>query len=161
VAPASLVIAVDTNLLCMPTGAACPRIGARGAPSSGPAVTCAGGGIALASVAEFWSVVTHRTAPRPSTAREATALLAALGAGAAMQVWVPRVFDLQSVLTVIEHGASELWTHDQGSRACPVCDWSTRWPESERDGHIAAANVARTAGHPRTAGVEQEVDRNL
>ena len=31
-----------------------------------------------------------------------------------LEVVGTRVFDLQIALTVFEHGASELWTHDQG-----------------------------------------------
>jgi predicted nucleic acid-binding protein len=84
-------------------------------------------------------VVTHRAAPPPSTAQEATAYLAALGSDAAMQVWAPRagfetrllqlasdlevagarVFDLQIALTAFEHGASEFWTHDHGFTRMP------------------------------------------
>lgn len=98
-----------------------------------------GWGIALASVGEFWSVVTHRAASRPSTAREASTFLTGLVAEAAMQIWAPRagfatrllqlasdldvagarVFDLQIALTAAEHGVAEIWTHDQEFKRVP------------------------------------------
>jgi len=139
VAPAQFVIAVDTNLLVYAHRSSLPEHRrARRAlerASSDPR----GWGVALASVAEFWSLVTHRAAPRPSAAGEPTAYLAALGSDAAMQVWAPRagfetrllqlasdlevagarVFDLQIALTAFEHGASELWTHDRGFTRMP------------------------------------------
>lgn len=133
------MIAVDTNLLVYAHRSSLPEHRrARRAlerASSNPR----GWGVALANVVEFWSVVTHRAAPRPSTTREATLFLGALRADADMQVWAPRagfegrllqlaadlevagsrVFDLQIALTAFEHGASELWTHDRGFTRVP------------------------------------------
>ena len=133
------MIAIDTNLLVYAHRSSLPEHRRARRVLERASRDPRGWGIALASVAEFWSVVTHRAAPRPSTAREATAFLTALGTDAAMQVWAPRtgfearlvqlasdlevagvrVFDLQIALTVFEHGASELWTHDRGFTRVP------------------------------------------
>ena len=93
----------------------------------------------LASVAEFWSVVTHPAAAgRASTPREATAFLNALRA-AGVHLWQPgpgfadrllevaarrnargaRVFDLHIALTAAEAGAREIWTHDRDFVSVP------------------------------------------
>ncbi|MFT4569454.1 MAG: toxin-antitoxin system PIN domain toxin [Hyphomicrobiaceae bacterium] len=90
-------------------------------------------GISLASVGEFWSIVTHPKAMgRPSTPTEASDFLTALAETAAMQTWVPgpgfgprllacacdlelsgvRIFDLQIALTAFDNGATQMWTHD-------------------------------------------------
>jgi len=133
------VIAVDTTLLVYAHRSSLPEHRRARRALEMASADPRGWGIALASVGEFWSVVTHRAAPRPSTAREASRFLDALGTGAAMQVWAPgtgfatrllqlasdldvagaRVFDLQIALTAFEHGASELWTHDQGFTRVP------------------------------------------
>jgi toxin-antitoxin system PIN domain toxin len=133
------VIAVDTNLLVYAHRSSLPEHRRARRALEQASGNPRGWGIALASVAEFWSVVTHRAAPRPSTAREATSFLATLETDAAMQVWAPRtgfetrllqlasdlevagarVFDLQIALTVFEHGAAEFWTHDQGFTRVP------------------------------------------
>ena len=84
------MIAVDTNLLVYAHRSSLPEHRRARRALEQASDDPRGWGIALASVAEFWSVVTHRAAPRPSTGREATAFLAALGTGAAMQVWAPR-----------------------------------------------------------------------
>jgi toxin-antitoxin system PIN domain toxin len=94
-----------------------------------------GWGVSAATVAEFWSIVTHPTARgRPSKPTEAAAFLSALTESGDMQVWAPgagfaqrlaqlasdlditgsRVFDLQNALTATDNGANELWTHDPG-----------------------------------------------
>jgi toxin-antitoxin system PIN domain toxin len=133
------VIAVDTNVLVYAHRSSLSehRRARRALEQAG--ADPRGWGIALASLAEFWSVVTHRAAARPSTAREATEFLEALRTDATMQIWAPRtgfaarllqlaadldvagtrVFDLQIALTAFEHGASELWTHDQGFTRVP------------------------------------------
>jgi len=133
------VIAVDTKLLVYAHRSSLPEHRRARRALEQASADPRGWGIALASVGEFWTVVTHRAAPRPSTAREASGFLAALASDASMQVWVPRagfatrllqlasdlkvsgarVFDLQIALTVFEHGASELWTHDQGFTRVP------------------------------------------
>jgi toxin-antitoxin system PIN domain toxin len=98
-----------------------------------------GWGIAIASVLEFWSVVTHPAASgRPSSAKEARAFLdALLDAGAQvlspgpavstrildaagrLEVVGPRVFDLLIAVTALDHGATELWSHDRGFVTLP------------------------------------------
>ncbi len=133
------MIAVDTNLLVYAHRSSLPEHRRARRALEQASGDPRGWGIALGSVAEFWGVVTHRAASRPSTAREATRFLTALGSDAAMQVWAPgtgfdarllqlaadlevagaRIFDLQIALTVFEHGASELWTHDQGFTRVP------------------------------------------
>jgi len=91
-----------------------------------------GWGIALASLAEFWSVVTHpAAAARASSPGQAAAFVDALTEAGA-HLWQPgpgfamrllraarernvrgaRVFDLHVALTAAEGGAREIWTHD-------------------------------------------------
>lgn len=85
------------------------------------------------------SVVTHPAASgRPSSAGEARAFLGALvDAGArllspgpaladrvleaaeCLRVSGPRVFDLQIAVTALDHGATELWSHDRGFVTLP------------------------------------------
>jgi predicted nucleic acid-binding protein len=98
-----------------------------------------GWGIAMASLLEFWSVVTHPAASgRPSTPAEARGFIDALvEAGARLLspaptagrriletagrlgVVGPRVFDLQIAVTALDHGATELWSHDHGFVTLP------------------------------------------
>ncbi len=92
-----------------------------------------GVGIAEASVAELWSVVTHPSCPgRPARPKEVVRFLRALveggihlwdpGGGFALRlsqlaanlgISGPRIFDLRIALTGLDNGATELWTHDQ------------------------------------------------
>lgn len=127
------MIAIDSNLLIYAhrTGTAAHH-GARRAIEQA-ANDPAGWGVALASLGEFWSVVTHSpSAGRPSTPAEAAGFLRALVEGGA-QIWQPtagfagrllqlatergihgaRIFDLQIALTASESGARELWTDDR------------------------------------------------
>lgn len=134
------MIAIDTNLLIYAHRAGVPEHrAARGAIETAAAKP-SGWGIALASVAEFWSVVTHPSAAgRPSTGAEAAAFLTSLvdqggaaiwrgGAGfedrliraaADLRLKGPRVFDLQIALMAREGGAREIWTHDASFIALP------------------------------------------
>lgn len=126
------LIAIDTNLLIYAHRAAVPEHGAARRALERAARDAAGWGITLASVAEFWSVVTHPAAAgRASTPREAAAFVDAL-ADAGAQLWQPgpgfanrllhaatqgnvrgaRIFDLHIALTAVEAGAREIWTHD-------------------------------------------------
>lgn len=95
-----------------------------------------GWGIAQASVAEFWTVVTHRplVSGPPSTPEQARGFLSALLDDAEGRVWAPReafwerliewaaelgvrgprIFDLQIGLMALDNGAVEIWTHDAG-----------------------------------------------
>ena len=128
------MIAVDSNLLVYAHRTGTPQHRASRRAIERAAADDAGWGIAVATMSEFWSVVTHPSArPRPSRPREAAAFLRILSEDAGMRVWAPgadfgnrllqlaldldvsgpRVFDLQIALTVFEHGAHELWTHDE------------------------------------------------
>ena len=91
-----------------------------------------GCGIAVPSVAEFFSIVTHPTASgRPSPPQSAADFLASLresgveglGPGPAfaarlvqmaadLGVKGARIFDVQIGLCSLDGGATELWTHD-------------------------------------------------
>jgi predicted nucleic acid-binding protein len=89
---------------------------------------------------QFWSVVTHpASAGRPSTAAEPSRFLASLIREGGAHLWLPgpgfgerllqaattfdvrgpRIFDLQIALTALEHGATEIWTHDRRFLAVP------------------------------------------
>jgi toxin-antitoxin system PIN domain toxin len=127
------VIAVDTNLLVYAHRSGTPEHRrARGAIEAA-ASTGRGWGIALTSVGEFWSIVTHPLVARGrQAAPRASAFLRSLAVDAEMRVWTPgpgfeerllaravelnasgtRIFDLQIALTALEHGANEVWTHD-------------------------------------------------
>jgi hypothetical protein len=129
------VIAVDTNLLVYAHRSGAPEHRRARRAIEAAANAEQGWGIALASIGEFWSIVTHPFVGRGrQAARRAAAFLRALVTDAEMLVWVPgpgfegrlvqraleldvrgaRVFDLQIALTALEHGASEIWTHDAG-----------------------------------------------
>lgn len=90
--------------------------------------------VAVPSILEFWSVVTHpASSGRPSTTSEARAFVGSIVDGGArllspgpafgprvletadrLGVMGPRVFDLHIALTALDHGATELWSHDRG-----------------------------------------------
>jgi len=145
------VIALDTNLLVYAHRSGLPEHrGARRAIERASR-DARGWGITLASVAEFWSVVTHpESRGGPSSAVDASAYLEALSAAGA-RTWLPgegfanrllalagrlgvqgpRVFDLQIALTAFDNGAAELWTHDSRFVALPglrIHDPLTRLP---------------------------------
>lgn len=125
------MIALDTNLLVYAHRSQTPphRASRRAIER---AAALGRWGFAVASLAEFWAVVTHPSSEgRPSTAAEAFAYLEALTEGGAetwepgpgfgmrlaqvavdLEVSGPRVFDLQIALTAFERGATELWTAD-------------------------------------------------
>jgi uncharacterized protein len=128
------VIAVDTNILIYAHRSAVPEHhAARGAIEAACSAP-RGWGIALASVFEFYGIVTHPSASgRPSTPQEAAAFLRMLEEQGGLVVWSPgpqfgrrllqvaadlgvvgnRIFDLQIALCALEGGATELWTHDR------------------------------------------------
>jgi uncharacterized protein len=133
VAQAWAMIAIDTNILVYAHRAAVPEH--RGAQAAIVAACSSrrGCGVSTASVAEFYSIVTHPSASgRPSTPQEAGAFLRSLQDEAGILVWGygpafgdrllqtaadlgvtgARVFDLQIALSALDGGASELWTHD-------------------------------------------------
>lgn len=145
------MIAVDTNLLIYAHRAAVPEHRAARRALESAANSTDGWGISHASIAEFWSVVTHSAARRrPSTGAEAAAFLTALVRDGGARVWLPsagfverllapavrrgvrgpRIVDLQIALTAIEAGARELWTHDRGFLSLP--ELPVRDPLDER-----------------------------
>jgi toxin-antitoxin system PIN domain toxin len=133
------MLVTDTNLLVYAHRAATPEHRAARSALEAASRDPGGWGIAGASILEFWSVVTHPAASgRPSSAGEARAFLGALvDAGARllspgpaladrvleaaerMGVSGPRVFDLQIAVTALDHGATELWSHDRGFITLP------------------------------------------
>jgi toxin-antitoxin system PIN domain toxin len=134
------VIAVDTNLLVYAHRAGAPQHEAARRVLERAAGDRSGWGFALASLAEFWSIVTHPAAAgRPSTPSEASGFVQSLLETGGAQLWQPgpgfgdrmlalavargirgpRIFDLQIALTAMEHGAREMWTHDRSFLPLP------------------------------------------
>jgi toxin-antitoxin system PIN domain toxin len=125
------VIAVDTNLLVYAHRASTPEHRAARRAIERATGSAVGWGVAFATVVEFLAVVTHPSHPTPSTATEAGRFLEAL-TDVGCELWQPgpkfatnllaravdlgvsgtRVFDPQIGLTALEHGATEVWTHD-------------------------------------------------
>ncbi len=127
------MIAVDTNILVYAHRARVPEHRAALRALERARRDPRGWGVALRSVVEFWSVVTHPAARgRPSSPAEAHAFFETLTRDAGGRVWLPgerfrehllalaarlevrgpRIFDLEIALTAFENGASELWTLD-------------------------------------------------
>jgi len=134
------MIAVDTNLLIYAHRAGLAEHRAARRVIQKASGDYRGWGIALPSIAEFWSVVTHPACKGgPSTAQQAHSFLRALIVEAGAVVWLtregfwerllrlaaelrvqgPRIFDLQIALAAFENGASEIWTHDRNFVAFP------------------------------------------
>ena len=134
------MIALDTNLLVYAHR--------EGAPEHDRARTAVlkaldddrGWGICLPSVTEFWSIVTHPKMPGgPSAANVVNHFFHYLITEGHGNLWTPgagfgqrlmkwatvlkvrgkRIFDLQIALIAMEHGAQEVWTHDQNFAAVP------------------------------------------
>jgi predicted nucleic acid-binding protein len=128
------VVVTDTNLLIYAHRAATPENRAAQRALEEASRRADGWGIATASVLEFWSIATHPAASgTSSTPGEARAFIDALvEAGARvlspgpalsqrildtadrLGVVGPRVFDLQIAVTALDHGATEVWSHDRG-----------------------------------------------
>jgi uncharacterized protein len=129
------VIAVDTNLLVYAHREATPEHKAAQRSLERAAARPEGWGFTLGNLLEFWSVVTHPEAKgRPSTPAEARKYLRNLVEQGGAAIWLPghgldqrllgraeqmkivgpRVFDLHIAMTAVEHGATEMWTHDDG-----------------------------------------------
>lgn len=128
------MVVIDTNLLVYAHRAATGQHVAAREALERAGREPGGWGIAAASAFEFWSVVTHPAAAgRPSTTAEARAFIEALvDAGARLLspgpalgrrvldladrlgVTGPRVFDLHIAVTALDHGATQLWSHDRG-----------------------------------------------
>ena len=134
------MIAIDTDLLIYAHRTALPEHRPAQRAIERASRDPRGWGIALPSLAEFWSVVTHPDSRGgPSTAKQATAFLRALISEAGAMLWMPgegfwerlvelagelgiqgpRIFDLQIGLTAFDNGAIEIWTHDRGFMAFP------------------------------------------
>ena len=134
------MIAIDTNLLIYAHRAGLPEHRATRRAIQTAATDPRGWGIALPSIAEFWSIVTHPASTGgPSTAQQAHASLRALIVEGGARVWLAqdgswerlarlaadlrvlgsRIFDLQIALTAFEDGASEIWTHHRSFIAFP------------------------------------------
>jgi toxin-antitoxin system PIN domain toxin len=134
------VIAIDTNLLIYAHRRGLPEHRAAAKAIRKASEDPRGWGIALASIAEFWSVVTHPSATgQPSTAVQVRAFLDLLRLNGGARLWYPRdgfadrlvqlasdldvrgaaIFDLQIALTAFENGAEELWSHDRSFTRIP------------------------------------------
>jgi predicted nucleic acid-binding protein len=134
------MIAIDTNLLVYAHRNRTPEHRSAVAAIERAVALHKGWGIALPSIGEFWSVVTHRNCPpRPSTPEDARAFLVTLLATGQGETWVPgpgfgerlisaaaslgvsgaRIFDLQIALLAFEGGATELWSHDAKFMSVP------------------------------------------
>ncbi len=134
------MIAIDTNLLVYAHRSEVPEHKAARGAIEEASVDSEGWGFTLANVLEFWSIVTHASAPpRPSAPAEAAAFLQTLTRDAEAQIWLPRegfgqrltqlgtklrvsgprIFDLTIALTAFEAGAREIWTHDLGFQSVP------------------------------------------
>ncbi len=132
------MIAIDTNLLVYAFR--------RGLPEHRPAQQALekamadqrGWGMAYACLVEFWSVVTHAAMPGATVSTKRTAeFMDSLCREGGAQIWFPAhgfstrlyqlaaeqdvrggaIFDLQIALMAVDHGATELWTHDRGFRS--------------------------------------------
>lgn len=133
------MIALDTNLLVYAHRSALPEHRAAKSAIEEAARHPTGWGIAMATVAEFWAVVTHpASSGRPSRPAEARDFLEAILDGGG-RLWTPqpgfgrrlmhlaaqtglhgpRIFDLQIGLTAAENGATEIWTRDRRFVAPP------------------------------------------
>jgi toxin-antitoxin system PIN domain toxin len=134
------MIALDTNLLIY-----AHREGSPEHESARKAILMAlddprGWGICLPAVMEFWSIVTHSKMPGgPSSPKVVTHFFHYLLTEGHGNLWTPgpgfgqrlmrwasslkvrgkRVFDLQIAGIAFEHGAREIWTHDQGFISVP------------------------------------------
>ncbi len=127
------MILLDTDLLIYAHRSAVPQHAAARRAIEEACGEARGAGVALATVAEFFSVVTHaRAAGRPSTPQEAGHFIEGLTRGGDVRLLVPkaraadrllrlaqdlevsgpRIFDLQIALTGLDHGARQVWTHD-------------------------------------------------
>jgi toxin-antitoxin system PIN domain toxin len=133
------VICVDTNLLVYAHRSAVAEHRAARRALERAASSEFGWGVTLVSVAEFWSVVTHPAAERPSTPAEAEAFITALARDGGARIWLPsvgfetrllravrsadargpRIFDVEIALIALENGARELWSHDRSFLSLP------------------------------------------
>lgn len=134
------MIAVDTNLLVYAHRAGASHHHQARAAIASAAGSGRGWGIAAASIAEFWMVVTHpSSAGGPSSPTDAAEFFLALERSAAMRIFLPgightselirlardlalrgpSIFDLQIAVQARDAGATELWTADRRFRSIP------------------------------------------
>ena len=134
------MIAVDTNLLLYAHRASAAEHRLARATLEHLAGAGTGWCITQPSIAEFWAVATHPAAAgRPSSAGEARAFLHRLLTDAGAQLCLPgpgfadrllaaatqlkingpHIFDLQIAVIALEHGATEIWTHDRNFVSVP------------------------------------------
>ncbi len=133
------MIALDTNLLIYAHRAAVPEHRGSRRAIERACNDARGCGVALPTLGEFWSVVTHPAQARPSTPEQATEFIERLVSDGGVQLWEPglgfagrllhmatdlrvggaRIFDLQIAVIAFENGAREIWTHDQGFALVP------------------------------------------
>jgi predicted nucleic acid-binding protein len=127
------MIAIDTNLLIYAHRSSVPEHEAARHALEAASRDARGWGISVASISEFWGIVTHpASAGGASSPEQARELLRALIETGDMQVCSAsggsterllqlacdlnvsggRIFDLQIALSVFDNGASEIWTHD-------------------------------------------------
>ncbi|MBI2026380.1 MAG: PIN domain-containing protein [Deltaproteobacteria bacterium] len=127
------MIGIDTNILVYAHRSSCSEHRESQKIIEKAAANPQGWGVALASFVEFFSVITHPSAERPSTQHEAKEFIENLQNDVGLQMWYPhqgfsqrlvqlasdleivgyRLFDLQIGLTCFENGASRLWSHDK------------------------------------------------
>ena len=133
------MIAIDTNLLVYSHRTAYREHAAAQRAIREAGESPRGWGVALGSVTEFWSIVTHPScAGGPTPPRNAALFINTLVADGA-KIFVPgdafwsrlaqlaidldvrgaRIYDLQIALTAFDNGASEIWTHDRTFAAFP------------------------------------------
>ncbi len=135
------MIALDTNLLVYAHRSGAPETERARRAVERASEDPRGWGISLASIAEFWAVVTHAplVSGPPSTPGEVRRFLSALLDEAGGRLWMPReafwqrlvetaeelgvhgprIYDLQIALTAVDNGAVEIWTHDRGFVSLP------------------------------------------
>jgi hypothetical protein len=133
------MIAIDTNLLVYAHRSATPQHESARQALERAANDPGGWGITLTNLMEFWSIVTHPAAGRPSKPAEAAQFIERLVTGGLAEIWVPsagfgarltrvaedmgikggRIFDLAISLTAFEAGAREVWTHDTHFQSVP------------------------------------------
>jgi uncharacterized protein len=134
------MIAIDTNLLVYAHRRGTPEHRSARSAIERAAAGRTGWGIALPSLSEFWSIVTHPDATGgPSSPEQASGFIQALVDDGGARIWQPgsrfgerllqsatelkisgvRIFDLQIALIALENGAREIWTHDRNFVSIP------------------------------------------
>src|ERR1041385_7336597 len=134
------MIALDTNVLVYAHRAGAPQHAAARDAIVRALDNPAGWGIAAPTIAEFWSIVTHPKIPGgPSSPSLVTRFFHYLLTEGGGHIWTPgpgfgerlmrwaaslkvrgrKIFDLQIALVAMEHGARQVWTHDEQFVALP------------------------------------------